>query len=117
MTPEKFTIHLYNAVIEDNLRIYRDLFSCTSAENASDPYWKRALLLFSSLSKEEKEVFFEVVRQIAIDTTSNVLGIIDGVSSFDEPGMELHLSCGSKRLDGDLQSLFLTEDEKRNRTD
>lgn len=111
MTPESFTKNLYKTVAVENLEIYRNLFFNTSAEKASDPYWKQALTLFDSLSPEQREVFFNVIRQTIVDTTSNVLGVIDGVNSFDRPKSVFELSCDGDRIDGDLQSLFLNEAE------
>jgi hypothetical protein len=85
-------------------------------ENVSDPYWKRALTLFNGLSAEQQEVFFEVIRQIAVDTTSNVLGVIDGVNALDRAEDQFVLTCESgAELSGDLQSLFLAEDEQASR--
>ena len=89
MTPEKFAQKLYETVAVENLEMYRDLFLKTAVEETSDPYWKQALALCRTLSPEQQKVFFSVIRQISIDTTSNVLGIIDGVSFFDEPCQSL----------------------------
>ncbi|MDP2810075.1 MAG: hypothetical protein Q8O34_07995 [Rhodocyclaceae bacterium] len=111
MTPQEFVIRLRGAVVEENTAIYRDLFSSTSIEKASDPYWRRALGLFGALSPEQREVFLEVVRQVAVDTTSNVLGVIDGVNALGG-GEEFELDLDGKKLSGDLQSLFLAEEER-----
>jgi hypothetical protein len=114
MKPKDFVVGLRAAVIDENIAIYRDLFASTPIEKASDAYWKRALALFNSLSPEQQEVFFEVVRQIAVDTTSNVLGMIDGVNSLEGMDAGLVLTYDNKKepLNGDLQSLFLVEEEK-----
>lgn len=114
MTPKDFVVRLRTVVIEENLAIYRDLFTSTPVEKASDIYWKRALALFNALSPEQQKVFFEVVRQIAVDTTSNVLGVIDGVNSVEGMDAELVLTYDDEKqpLSGDLQSLFLVEEEK-----
>ena len=70
--------------------------------------------MFNSLSTEQQAVFFEVVRQISADTMSNVLGVIDGVNSVEGVDAELVLTYDGDRqpLNGDLQSLFLVEEEK-----
>jgi hypothetical protein len=112
MTPQEFVSQLRIEVVSENTTIYRGLFSNTPIEEASDPYWKRALELFGNLSPGEKEVFFEVIRQVAVDTTSNVLGLIDGVNSLHGISGELELRLGGKKLSGDLQSLFLVEEER-----
>jgi hypothetical protein len=112
MTPKEFAIRLRKGVVEENTLIYRDLFSGTPVEKASDAYWRRAIKLFAALSKEQKEVFFEVIRQVTVDTTSNILGVIDGVSTLEDVREELELSLGRDRISGDLQSLFLAEEER-----
>ncbi len=61
MNAEKFTAQIKASVVEENVRIYRDLFENT--ENATDPYWQRALGLYRSLDNSQKDVFFEVIRQ------------------------------------------------------
>lgn len=116
MTPKAFASGIMQGVVDENVSIYRDLFSKTYASEASDPYWRRALELFSSLSDEQRSVFFEIVRQVSVDTASNVLGVLDGVSSIkgDEAGFTL-LSGPRQKLNGDLQSLFLVEDEARSK--
>jgi len=115
MTPKEFVMRLQAAVVDENYAIYRDLFMHTSIEKASDPYWKRALALYNSFSLEQKEVFFEVIHQISVDTVSNILGVIDGVNSVEGIEAELVLKYDDEEppLSGDLQSLFLTEEEKR----
>ena len=113
MNPKDFVIGLKTTVVEENLSIYRDLFSSTSIKDVTDEYWKRALTLFNSLPAEQREVFFEVIRQTMVDTTSNILGVIDGVSIMNDEGDEFSLTYGDdkKSLSGDLQSLFLAEEE------
>ncbi|UJB64042.1 hypothetical protein YS110_04315 [Acidovorax sp. YS12] len=116
MTPAEFVSCLRVAVFEENVGIYRQLFNGTSVANASDPYWKSALALFNGLSSEQQEVFFQVVRQVATDTTANVLGVIDGVNALNGVDEQLVLSCESGvKLSGDLQSLFLVEEERTSR--
>ena len=111
--PTDFVASLGKAVIEENASIYRQLFTETSLTKVSDPYWKRALTLFNSLSLEQREVFFEVIRQVTVDTAANVLGVIDGVNTLDGIEEEFLLTDGGNtKLNGDLQSLFLLSEEK-----
>lgn len=116
MTPKDFVASLRMAVVEENADIYRQLFTSTSVAEASDPYWKRALSLFNDLNAEQKEILFEVVRQVTVDTTSNILGVIDGVNALDCADEQFVLTCeDGSRLNGDLQSLFLVEEERVSR--
>jgi len=112
MTPKAFASGLMRGVVDENVSIYRDLFSQTSAADASDPYWKRALALFGSLTDEQRTIFFEIVRQVSIDTVSNILGVLDGVNPIDEGEATFTLISGNgQKINGDLQSFFLIEDE------
>ncbi|MBU6961416.1 hypothetical protein KRR23_27240 [Pseudomonas sp. CVAP len=111
MYPKDFVAGLKTTVIDENISIYKDIFFNTPIETATDEYWKRALSLFKSLPIEQQDAFFEIVRQAMVDTTSNILGIIDGVSTIDGAHDEFSLTYGEdhKTLTGDLQSLFLAE--------
>ncbi|WP_206996157.1 hypothetical protein [Trinickia mobilis] len=113
MTPKEFVAHLKADVVDENVAAYRDLFASTSVGDASDPYWKRAQTLFDSFSPDQKSIFFEIIRQISVDTVSNVLGIVDVVNTFPGVAAEFELVCDSQqKLSGDLQSLFLEEEER-----
>ena len=117
MTPEDFAIRLHATVIVESTETYRDLFLHTSPEEASDTYWKKALSLFNSLPPEQRETFFEILRQVATDTASHVLGVIDGVSFLEGFDNEFQLTQGHDKrlLSGDLQSIFLATEERMTR--
>jgi len=100
-------------VVEENLAAYREMFTHTRLSDAIDPYGRRALTLFASLSEEQRTVFFEVVRQVSVDTVSNVLGVFDGVNMLEGADAGFAVIYGrDQRMSGDLQSLFLVEDEE-----
>lgn len=50
---------------------------------------------------------------MSVDTVSNVLGVFDGVNAIEgaDAGFAV-IYGGDQRMDGDLQSLFLVEDEE-----
>jgi hypothetical protein len=112
MTPESFVWKLNAAVVENNHAIYRTLLLNTDPREASDPYWKRVLTVFSNLSADQREVLIELTRQVAIDTTANVLGVIDGACALEDVDGEFRLTYGARNLAGDLQSLFLERAEQ-----
>ncbi|AHX14776.1 hypothetical protein [Dyella jiangningensis] len=112
MTPESFVWKLHATVVEDNHAIYRALLLNTDPKDAFDPYWKRVLTIFSDLSAEQREVLIELTRQVAIDTTANVLGVIDGTRALEDVDGEFRLTYGARNLAGDLQSLFLERAEQ-----
>jgi hypothetical protein len=112
MTPKDIALGMMRGVVDENVVIYRELFEGTAVQAATDPYWQRALALFESLRDEQRNVFFEIVRQVSVDTTSNILGVLDGINPVQgiEAGIVVSDTKGN-RLNGDLQSLFLVEDE------
>lgn len=115
MSPKEFAGGLYSAIVDENIVIYRDLFINTEISEVTDPYWTNALSLFKSLSVEQQKVFFSIIKQIIVDTTSNVLGVIDGVNAFNDENFLIYRSGSSKPLSGDLQGLFLLEEDTRSK--
>jgi hypothetical protein len=113
VTPKDLAVGLMREVVDENVATYRELFTSTPLREATDPYWQRALTFFASLSEQQRAVFFEVVRQVSVDTVSNVLGVFDGVNTIEGADAGFAVIYGrDQRMDGDLQSLFLVEDEE-----
>ncbi len=113
MTPENFVTQVRSAIIADNMAIYKSLFTSTAVSEATDPYWKRALTLFGTLNEADRAVLFEVIRQTMVDTVSNVLGVLDGSSTLgtSRENFVLTTKTDVTKLNGDLQDLFLAEEE------
>lgn len=109
MNQQTFAEGLYKNIISGNLNVYQDLFNNTKVEQATDFYWKKALKLYLNLSPEDKTVFFKILKQVEIDTVSNVLGVLDGSTSLEGIDGELVLMSedGNKKINGELQDLFL----------
>jgi hypothetical protein len=114
MTPENFISQVRSVVVQQNASIYKDLFESTTPEGASDAYWKRALTLHRSLSDAERAVLFEIMRQVSVDTVSNLFGIIDGASALEGPREDFVLTSqpDNRKLNGNLQDLFLEAEER-----
>lgn len=112
VTPEEFVAKIRKSVIDENQVLYRNLFENTPIKSATDPYWLKAKILFEFLNHDQRDIFFQVIRQTSIDTASNLLGIIDGVNSLDDVSGDFLLTYdgGDEPLNGDLQSIFLAEE-------
>jgi hypothetical protein len=117
MNPNEFVSMLHSEIIEQNADLYRSLFENTAVEAASDEYWKKALGLFNALSLDQKEIFFRVIRQTAVDALSNVLAVIDGSIVPDGVSEDFCLTLGESKvpLNGDLQDVFLAMEESASR--
>ncbi|WP_431045600.1 hypothetical protein [Roseateles sp. L2-2] len=112
MTPEEFVDGLMISVVEENAISYRDLLEKNI--KSSDRYWNDSNALFWTLSADQRQVLLNMLRQTAIDTVSNVLGIIDGSSYLDGAGELIELRVGGRDLGGDLQGMFLARVEQGN---
>jgi hypothetical protein len=112
VTPEELVAKIRKSVIDENQVLYRNLFENTPIKSATDPYWLKAKILFEFLNHDQRDIFFQVIRQTSIDTASNLLGIIDGVNSIDDVSGDFLLTYdgGDEPLNGDLQSIFLAEE-------
>lgn len=98
-------------IIDANLQIYKDIFAKTESD-VSNSYWKKVLRFYGSLENPEKEILFKIIRQVMVDTISNLFGILDGVCITQEiPFGELTLELSGQRINGDLQDLFLEIEE------
>jgi len=109
MNAEEFVSQVRQAVVDENTGIYRDLFENT--ETATDPYWIRAISLYASLRPDQRDIFFAIVRQVIIDTISNVFAIVDGVRQLDGEDGDIRMACGADELSGELQDRFLEQFE------
>lgn len=109
MKADEFVAQIKKSIIEENTDIYHDLFENT--QSATDPYWDRALGLYNSLSEHQRLVFFEIVRQTAIDSVSNVFAVVDGVTQIEGQDADIRLFCGADELSGQLQDHFLKQFE------
>lgn len=82
----------------------------------TDPYWKRLLTLYRGLPPRQRKVVLEIMRQVQVDTVSELFGIFDGTSALAgrSEDFELFHKKGQKRvrLNGDLQDLFLEKIER-----
>ena len=112
MKPEDFIQELRRVVIEENNSIYRDLFHNTDINDVTDGYWLNAINLFLKLNNEEREVLFEIMRQASVDTLSNTLSVLDGLSDINNGKNEFKLLVDNKvTINGDLQDIFLEIEE------
>ena len=114
MSPDCFVLALQNAVVRDNLTVYSELFRSTPVEKAVDPHWVRALTLFNGLDEANKDVLLEIICHTMIETTANVLGIVDGCCPVPGMDAEVSLMLDGDYIGGDLQELFLELNEETN---
>ena len=110
MKTEDFVAAVKANVVDENVETYEHLFSTTDRNGVTDPYWARALALYDELDSDARRVLLEAVRQVVIDTVSNVLGVLDGSSTL--AGYDVNFSLrtvpdGGENMAGYLQDAFL----------
>jgi len=115
MNTKEFVKELINTVSDEYIDTYKHIYSSTLMDDKikKDPYWFDALTFYQSLTQKDKETLFKIIKQTTIDTTSTILGIIDGPVSLDQISGDFMLTYTEKEktviLSGDLQDEFLTK--------
>lgn len=102
-----FVRSLYETIVKENLQLYKNLYETTNVTSKTDDYWKEAIGFYNSLTGENKDTLMRIIEQTMIDTTSNMLGVIDGSSTLNDCPLEPKLLLDSKDTEGELQDLFL----------
>ncbi len=71
------------------------------------------LKIYESLDIESKKNFFSIIRQIKVDTTSSILGILDGtmILKNQEEDFFLVMKGQQSPINGELQQIFLGFEE------
>lgn len=114
MYPEEFIEKLKENVLNNNLMLYKEIYESTIMDEKvkKDPYYGDALTFYRSLPTKQKEIIFKIIHQTIIDTTSTILGIIDGPVSLEGVNGDFILTYKAPNevetlLSGDLQTDFL----------
>ena len=114
MYPEEFIEKLKERLLNDNLRDYEQIYESTIIDEKvkKDPYYGDALTFYRSLPTKQKEIIFKIIQLTIIDTTSTILGIIDGPVSLEGVNGDFTLTYKAPDeietvLSGDLQTDFL----------
>ncbi|MGN5755095.1 transposase [Acinetobacter calcoaceticus] len=119
MNTKEFVKELINTISDEYIDTYKQIYSSTLIDNKikEDPYWFDALTFYQSLSQKDKETLFKIIEQTTIDTTSIILGIIDGTVSLNQIPGDFTLTYTENEktviLNGDLQDDFLTKIKER----
>jgi hypothetical protein len=72
-----------------------------------DPQFQSTLNLYSGLTDTQKGQFLAAIRQTYIDSISEILGILDGSTSFKDWNDDWNLIYKEQKLNGSLQDYFL----------
>lgn len=78
----KFIEDIYKTIVENNIEIYKRLFNETEITDNTIEYWINSLEFYRGLDELKKDIFFIILKQIIIDTISNLFGLLDGSSEL-----------------------------------
>ena len=102
---KKFGEKMYKTIVINGMDIYKNLY-----ENPALAHLKRQEFteLYNKLTEEEKCIYYDNIRDILIDTTSLVLGILDGICSLNGGGFfESKVIIDGEDMKNDMQDSFL----------
>lgn len=114
MQPLHFVSQIRKVAIDEGLENYKEIFN--TKDNVTDEYYIKAIKFFNNLNAESKQTFFEIIREVEVDTVSTMLGILDGAIWLEDQENDFILTMENSKsiINGDLQSIFLEEEENRN---
>jgi hypothetical protein len=113
ITSGEFVRSVRDAVVLENTAIYKQLFSTTQLADVTDPYWKQALALYKELDEPQRNAVLSLVRQVMVDTVSNVLAVLDGSIRIEPESLDIEVTVNGNRINGSLQDEFLALEEDK----
>ena len=110
---EVFGKKMYETVIKGGAKDYKTLFANSSSDSGCG-YWHELRSFYDELDEERKDILFNFVEIVMIDTVSHVLGILDGSSSLAGGGFfEPEIKINGEDMVCDLQDSFLAYVEEQ----
>lgn len=105
MATEFFVQQIKRDIVDENTAYYVDILENFDISELSGDFWYDTIKCYRTLSSDEKKSFDTFIRQIIIDTLSNIFGIVDGTVDFPT---ELELRDESDNRLEDIQDHFLS---------
>lgn len=96
---------IFNDLFFDNLPRYREALS-KAPDNSKDVY-ARARNAISKINQEDKDAIFDFFKIIIADTSSVILGTIDGSHFPNDIDGDFKLSYENEEIQGCLQDYFI----------
>jgi hypothetical protein len=113
MDKKEFIEKLYRIITEDYVQNCKNSFNNTNISSSTIPYWKESLKFYTNLPEENKKIFFNVIKQVGIDSTACLLAILDGITCLEGQDSDFILKFKNtdEIINGDLSDLFLEHAE------
>ncbi len=112
METEIFVQKLKDVIVDENLDTFRKIYETTVITDKikQDPYWNDVLTFYKSLSEENRNILFSIIRQTIIDTGSTILGTIDGSVTLENVRGEFLLTYDDNTEGEQIDKLLYLQD-------
>jgi hypothetical protein len=109
MNARDFVERIREEVIEQNSMHYISMLGMP-ASKVRDPRMRSIVVAFERMDAEQKEAVRALVRQVLLDTVSNLFGILDGSSLLKgfRKQFVLMYETSPEKMNGDLQEILLS---------
>lgn len=77
---EKIAEKVYATLVEESLEFYKNMFETKDYSNFRDNYWTNAIDLYRTIDRNQKCIFYEILKQVIIDTSATLMGLLEGSS-------------------------------------
>lgn len=109
MNTREFVERIREEVIEQNARHYASMLDMP-ANKVRDSRMRSIVAAFERMDAEQKKAVRTLVRQVLLDTVSNLFAILDGSSLLTgfRKQFVLTYEASQEKFNGDLQELLLS---------
>ena len=104
---EQFVKDIIKSIVEENIKIYKDLYDSYKITDKNADYWKDSIQLYQSFDENQKEIFYRILEQTMIDTISNLFGVLDGNTNLYGKEYEISVEINGVDTNNELQDSFL----------
>ena len=111
---KKFTEDIYKELVIEGMKLYHHMYESQGKNRAENECNSGVIQIYDTLTEEQKNLFFGMMRQIIIDSIASVFGVLDGSSNLNGKTYECEVIVDGVDMDHDLQDYFLSYVEMAN---
>lgn len=112
MNEELIAKEIKKEILIKNFTRYIEILGKSSEQPAfKNSSWHKAQLLYNSIDESNKENLKELLKMVMIETTTEILAYIDGITMFKEQENPFELFCKETKVSGNLQEYLLMDIE------
>lgn len=79
---EKIAKKIYETLILNGIKEYENIFETKDYSGFKDEYWCHAVELYKSFDEQQRSIFYEIVKQVMVDTAATLISILDGSATL-----------------------------------